>query len=85
MLLLLVNMYGSWKRLKKFNLSHCGTGIGGGAVVEGKLVHGMLHPEMGHIFVNRHPEINLLEIVHFMVETVWKEWLQVQLLKEDGE
>jgi fructokinase len=28
-----------------------GTGIGGGAMVNGKLVHGMLHPEMGHILV----------------------------------
>lgn len=26
-----------------------GTGIGGGAVVEGNLVHGLLHPEMGHM------------------------------------
>jgi fructokinase len=28
-----------------------GTGIGGGAMVNGKLVHGMLHPEMGHMQV----------------------------------
>ncbi len=28
-----------------------GTGIGGGAVVDGHLVHGMTHPEMGHIRV----------------------------------
>ncbi len=28
-----------------------GTGIGGGALVDGKLVHGMLHPEMGHLLV----------------------------------
>jgi fructokinase len=28
-----------------------GTGIGGGAMVEGKLVHGLLHPEFGHLRV----------------------------------
>lgn len=33
-----------------------GTGIGAGALVEGKLLHGLLHPEMGHIPVRRHPE-----------------------------
>ena len=26
-----------------------GTGIGGGAIVDGRLVHGRMHPEMGHI------------------------------------
>jgi fructokinase len=28
-----------------------GTGIGGGALVNGELLHGMLHPEMGHLLV----------------------------------
>ena len=28
-----------------------GTGIGGGAVVEGKLLHGLVHPEMGHMMM----------------------------------
>jgi fructokinase len=33
-----------------------GTGIGAGAVVEGKLIHGLTHSEMGHILVRRHPD-----------------------------
>lgn len=33
-----------------------GTGIGGGAFVNGKLLHGLLHPEMGHILIPRHPD-----------------------------
>ncbi|MBW0256897.1 fructokinase [Bacillus sp. F2HM] len=32
-----------------------GTGIGGGAYIEHRLIHGLLHPEMGHITVQRHP------------------------------
>jgi fructokinase len=33
-----------------------GTGVGGGAVVGGRLVHGLSHPEMGHIRMPRHPD-----------------------------
>ena len=33
-----------------------GTGIGGGAVVGGKLLSGHSHPEMGHILMRPHPE-----------------------------
>jgi fructokinase len=28
-----------------------GTGIGGGGIVDGRLMHGLIHPEMGHIHV----------------------------------
>lgn len=31
-----------------------GTGVGGGAVVDGRLVHGLVHPEMGHMRIPRH-------------------------------
>lgn len=41
-----------------FNLLYLtiGTGIGGGAMVNGELVHGLVHPEMGHYRPRRHPQ-----------------------------
>ena len=47
--------YGAAKGLSSCLYLTIGTGIGGGAIVEGKLVHGLLHPEMGHIKLIPHP------------------------------
>jgi fructokinase len=33
-----------------------GTGIGGGALVNGRRVHGLIHPEMGHVCVPHDPQ-----------------------------
>jgi fructokinase len=33
-----------------------GTGIGGGAIVDGHILRGLSHPEMGHIRLPRHPD-----------------------------
>ncbi|MFJ5621640.1 ROK family protein [Peribacillus loiseleuriae] len=33
-----------------------GTGIGAGAVVGGRLLQGLSHPEMGHIAIRKHPD-----------------------------
>lgn len=33
-----------------------GTGIGMGIITNGKVLHGMLHPEAGHIILKQHPE-----------------------------
>lgn len=33
-----------------------GTGIGGGVMTNGKLLHGMLHPELGHMMLAKHQD-----------------------------
>lgn len=33
-----------------------GTGIGGGIIANAKLVHGLVHPEMGHFLLKPHPD-----------------------------
>ncbi|MDM5315005.1 ROK family protein [Fictibacillus sp. b24] len=50
------SVWGAAKGLDSCLYMTVGTGIGVGAVAEGKLIHGMLHPEMGHILVRRHEE-----------------------------
>lgn len=37
-----------------------GTGVGGGAVVNGRVLQGFSHPEMGHIPVQRYPQDTLI-------------------------
>ncbi len=32
-----------------------GTGIGAGGITGGQMIHGLIHPEMGHIFIPREP------------------------------
>ncbi|MEH7111549.1 ROK family protein [Neobacillus niacini] len=48
--------YGAAKGLDSCLYITIGTGIGAGAVVQGKLLQGLSHPEMGHILVRRHLE-----------------------------
>jgi fructokinase len=41
--------WGAAQGLDNFIYLTIGTGIGGGAMVNGRLLHGLVHPEMGHI------------------------------------
>lgn len=45
--------WGAARGLDTFVYVTVGTGIGGGAMVEGRLLHGLVHPEMGHVRVAR--------------------------------
>lgn len=41
--------WGAAQNLQTFLYLTIGTGIGGGGMVDGRLLHGLTHPEMGHI------------------------------------
>jgi fructokinase len=43
--------WGAAQGLHTFVYLTIGTGLGGGAMVEGRLLHGLLHPEMGHVLL----------------------------------
>lgn len=57
--------FGELKKGAAIGLESClyltiGTGIGGGAIVNGKVLEGYGHPEMGHILLRRHKEDNYM-------------------------
>lgn len=47
--------FGAAKGLDSCLYITVGTGIGGGAIVNGGVLQGLSHPEMGHILVRKHP------------------------------
>lgn len=49
-------LWGAGKGVSSLIYLTVGTGIGGGAIVNGKPVHGLMHPEMGHVLVRQDPK-----------------------------
>lgn len=47
--------WGASRGLKNSMYLTIGTGIGAGIIVDGRLLHGMLHPEAGHLLLKPHP------------------------------
>jgi fructokinase len=43
--------WGAAQGLENFLYFTIGTGVGGGAIIDGKPMHGLVHPEMGHILL----------------------------------
>lgn len=55
-------IYGSSKGLENVVYITIGTGIGIGIITEGKLLHGMMHPEGGHIIISKMENDNMESI-----------------------
>ena len=47
--------YGAGRRCDPVVYLTIGTGIGGGAMIHGRPLHGLMHPEMGHMLLARAP------------------------------
>jgi fructokinase len=47
--------WGSAQHVQNLVYLTVGTGIGGGALVNGRPIHGVVHPEIGHLYPRRHP------------------------------
>ncbi|MBN1694259.1 ROK family protein [candidate division WOR-3 bacterium] len=43
--------WGAAQDISDFIYITIGTGIGGGGIINGEFLHGLVHPEMGHIFI----------------------------------
>lgn len=76
--------FGAAKGLDSALYLTIGTGIGGGAVVGGQLVHGLLHPEMGHMkMIVREDDTYSGKCPYH--GTCFEGLVTVLLLKQDGE
>lgn len=50
--------WGAAKGLENYVYLTIGTGIGGGVIAGGKPVHGLVHPEIGHLIMRRDPKLD---------------------------
>ena len=53
--------FGAAKGIDNFLYITVGTGIGAGAMIDGKLLHGHIHPEMGHIKIHHDAKLDPFE------------------------
>jgi fructokinase len=66
--------WGAARGLDTFVYLTAGTGIGGGGLAGGRRLHGLSHPEMGHMRIPRHPEDPLQHGACPFHRDCWEGW-----------
>jgi fructokinase len=66
--------WGAARGLDTFVYLTAGTGIGGGGLVAGRPLHGLAHPEMGHMRIPRHPADPLPRGACPFHDDCWEGW-----------
>ena len=68
------HQWGNAQGLETFIYLTVGTGVGGGGMVGGQPIHGLLHPEMGHIVVPHDLSVDPFPGCCPFHKIVWKGW-----------
>jgi len=55
------HQWGAARDVSDFIYITIGTGIGGGGIINGEFLHGLIHPEMGHIFIPHDTKVDPYE------------------------
>jgi len=67
--------WGAAHGLDNFAYVTVGSGVGGGAMAGGRLIHGVMHPEMGHLRVPRFPTDPLDHGTCPFHDDCWEGWI----------
>ena len=76
--------WGAAQGLDTFIYLTIGTGIGGGAMVGGSLLHGLLHPEMGHVRLPHDRQQDPIPAAAPTTAIVWRAGLQAAIAARWG-
>ena len=76
--------WGAAQNLTDFLYLTIGTGIGGGAIINGRVLHGMVHPEMGHIRVPHDLVRDPYPAAALIMAIAWKGWPQGRPCRRAG-